>query len=291
MFNYLKRKKMKKNIFAAPLLALMMTALTSCDPSHDNESAIGAISPDQLTQELQITAKSAGNNNLTVFTTPTRYIKVYDAKTNSLMGTGTSVKIQVAPPTTEASFYAVTAAMDGNTSVKSGSKSITISEYTDLPAIYDKIFGDGAGGFTSHTWGWDATDNGGICWGNGAYLENTAPGWWTVSINDIDEQAAGKGLPNDGKDGWMKMSLSGVSTSRGDAGMVKVTEDVVKSGWDVGTMTFSGTTPLMGIQPNVGGNQYVYQILKADGDHLYLCAPEPGAGDWGTAWFWCFKKQ
>ncbi len=89
----------------------------------------------------------------------------------------------------------------------------------------------------------------------------------------------------------MKMSLSGVSTSRGDAGMVKVTEDVVKSGWDVGTMTFSGTTPLMGIQPNVGGNQYVYQILKADGDHLYLCAPEPGAGDWGTAWFWCFKKQ
>ena len=229
MFNYLKRKKMKKNIFAAPLLALMMTALTSCDPSHDNESAIGAISPDQLTQELQITAKSAGNNNLTVFTTPTRYIKVYDAKTNSLMGTGTSVKIQIAPPTTEASFYAVTAAMDGNTSVKSGSKSITISEYTDLPAIYDKIFGDGAGGFTSHTWGWDATDNGGICWGNGAYLENTAPGWWTVSINDIDEQAAGKGLPNDGKDGWMKMSLSGVSTSRGDAGMVKVTEDVVQN--------------------------------------------------------------
>ena len=164
---------------------------------------------------------------------------------------------------------------------------LRISQIVNL----DKIFGDGAGGFTSHTWGWDATDNGGICWGNGAYLENTAPGWWTVSINDIDEQAAGKGLPNDGKDGWMKMSLSGVSTSRGDAGMVKVTEDVVKSGWDVGTMTFSGTTPLMGIQPNVGGNQYVYQILKADGDHLYLCAPEPGAGDWGTAWFWCFKKQ
>ena len=42
---------MKKIIFAAPLMALMMTALTSCDPSHDNESAIGAISSDQLTQE------------------------------------------------------------------------------------------------------------------------------------------------------------------------------------------------------------------------------------------------
>lgn len=65
----------------------------------------------------------------------------------------------------------------------------------------------------------------------------------------------------------------------------------VKAGWDIGRMVFSGTTPLMGIQPNVGGNQYDYHILKADDKNLRLCAPEPGAGDWGTAWFWNFKRK
>jgi hypothetical protein len=48
----------------------------------------------------------------------------------------------------------------------------------------------------------------------------------------------------------------------------------------------------MGVLPNNGNaRQYVYQILKADNSELRLCAPEPGAGDWGTAWFWNFKRK
>ncbi len=281
---------MKKILYAVPLMAVALSILTACDPSHDNESAIPAISSDQLTQEFQITAKNEGNNNLTVFTKPMRFIKVYDATNNSLMGYGTAVKIQIAPPQTEASFYVVTAAMDGNTSVKSQTKSVTISEYTDLPAIYDKIFGDGKGGYTTHTWVWDTEASDGV-WGNGAYLENTGPGWWVVSAADISEQAAGKGLPNDGLDGWMSIALTGVKKSSGETGQVKVTESIVKEGWDIGRMVFSGTTPLLGVQPNAGGNQYDYHILKADEKNLRLCAPEPGAGDWGTAWFWNFKRK
>ena len=32
-------------------------------------------------------------------------------------------------------------------------------------------------------------------------------------------------------------------------------------------------------------------LLKITEDELRLCAPEPGAGAWGTAWFWNFKKK
>lgn len=57
-------------------------------------------------------------------------------------------------------------------------------------------------------------------------------------------------------------------------------------------MEFSGTIPLLGIQPNQGNaRQYEYHILKITEDELRLCAPEPGAGAWGTAWFWNFKKK
>ena len=57
-------------------------------------------------------------------------------------------------------------------------------------------------------------------------------------------------------------------------------------------MEFSGTIPLLGIQPNQGNaRQYEYHILKITEDELRLCAPEPGAGAWGTAWFRNFKKK
>ncbi len=278
---------MKKSFFILPLMALAMT-LVACDPSHDNEGPKDSASSEALTSQMVIKAKSEGNNNLTVYTEPTRYIWVYDAKTNNVVGNGTAVKIQIAPPTEEVTYYITTHNQDGSI-VKSGTKSIKISEYTDLPEIYNQIFGDGKGGFTTTKWGWDTEASDGV-WGNGAYLENTGPGWWVVSASDIDAQAEGKGLSNDGLNGWMELSLSGVKTSRGETGNVVVTQDIVKAGWDIGKMVFSGTTPLMGIQPNVGGNQYDYHILKADGTTLRLCAPEPGAGDWGTAWFWNFKK-
>ena len=162
------------------------------------------------------------------------------------------------------------------------------------------VFGttpDGGYGTTTWVWNTEAADG---CWGNGGYLGNTGPGWWICdAVGDvgngrgqIDEQAVGKGLPDDGLNGWFSLSLTGVQTSRGESGSVKVSEDVVQSGWDVGTMEFSGTIPLLGIQPNQGNaRQYEYHILKITEDELRLCAPEPGAGAWGTAWFWNFKKK
>lgn len=278
---------MKKILFAVPLLSLFFTA---CDPVVDEIEKDANITAEELTNSFSISAKSEGNNNLSFVLSPARYVKVYDASTDACVAMGTSPTCQIVPPARDLAFYITVMNQDGSIT-KSETKSITVSEFTDLPAIFNDIFGDGQGGFTTHTWVWDDTAGNGV-WGNGAYLENDGPGWWIVQIDGIDEQASGKGLPKDGKDGWMKMSLSGVEMSRGDKGSVNVTEDVVKAGWDKGTMTFSGTYPLMGIQTNFGNTpQYIYQILKADGEHLTLCAGEPGAGDWGTAWFWNFKKK
>ena len=112
-------------------------------------------------------------------------------------------------------------------------------------------------------------------------------------MGEIDGQAIGAGLPDDGLNGWFSLSLSGVQTSRGESGSVKVSEDMVQSGWDVGTIEFSGTIPLLGVQPNQGNaRQYVYHILKITEDELRLCAPEPGVtSGGGTAWFWNFKRK
>ena len=216
------------------------------------------------------------------------------------MAEGTAPSVQVAPPNKELQVYVTTINSDGSIT-KSASKSIAVTEYTDLPAIYADVFGttpDGGYGTTTWVWNTEAADG---CWGNGVYLGNTGPGWWICdAVGDvgngrgqIDEQAVGKGLPDDGLNGWFSLSLTGVQTSRGESGSVKVSEDVVQSGWDVGTMEFSGTIPLLGIQPNQGNaRQYVYHILKITEDELRLCAPEPGVtSGGGTAWFWNFKRK
>ncbi len=286
---------MKKILFAVPAALIAVFGLISCNPLTDNETAEANISSEQLTSELQITAESEGNNNLTVYTSPTRYIWVYDASTNALVGRGTVVDIQVLPDTTSevtASYYAVAYGQDGTT-VQSSAKSITVNNFTKLDSILTTVFGNGNGGYTSYRYTWNEAASDGV-WGNGGYLESTGPTWWIVQASEIDAQAVGKNLPNDGLSGWFDMGLGagGVKTSRGETGTVTISSSVMKSGWDIGTLTFSGTIPLMGIMVNYSNQrQYVYQILKCSDGELRLCAGEPGAGDWGTAWFWNFKRN
>lgn len=277
---------MKKILFAVPLLVMLLVA---CDPSTENYASPGAnVTPEELTNELQLNPKSTGNNNITVVTSPTRYIKVYDASNNTLVGEGTDPVIQVVPPTTNVSYYVTTINPDGSV-VKSTAKSITVSEYTDLPAIYDKIFGDGNGGYTTTTWTWD-TDLARY-WGNGGWGSDTTPAWWGApDQTSIDSQAIGKGMPNDGTGAWFSLSLTGVNTSRGETGTVNVSEAVVKAGWDIGTMKFSGTVPLLGVLPNDNNQRcYTYQIIKADGSHLIIAANT--LSNSGEGWFFCFKKK
>lgn len=150
-------------------MAALALTVVACDPSHDNEGPDASVTSEELSNGLQITAKSDGNNNLTICTSPSRYIQVFDASDGTMLGQGTNVKVQVVPPAGERSFYVETQNWDGSV-VKSAPKSITVSEFTDLPKIYSDIFGDGNGGYTTCTWTWDTEASDGV-WGNGPFLE------------------------------------------------------------------------------------------------------------------------
>ena len=276
---------MKKIILCA---MAVFGLLVSCDPSVDNEGPAANITSEELSNSFTVKAESDGNNNITV--TSDRYIWVYDASTNKVLGKGLSPKFKLLPPAREVKLYAVWKGSDG-TEVKSAEKSINVTNFTGIDPIVATIFGENYDKTT--TWTWDDTDDG-IVWGNGGWMNDSSPAWWKVNTSDIQGQCTDKGYANDviGK-GWFTLSLvDGVKTSRGETGSVLVDGTKAKDGWDLGTITFEGTVPLLGVQCNFDNQrQYTYQILKYDGDHLVLCAPEPGVtSQGGTAWYWKFKR-
>lgn len=278
---------MKKILFSA-LAALALFA--SCDPSVDDEGPRASITSEELTNGFTITPESEGNNNISV--SSNHYIWLYDADTQKVLAKGENATFKVMPPARTLNVYALWKNADG-TEVKSATKSIEVREFTKIDQIVRDIFGENYDKTT--TWTWDDTYEDGNVWGNGNYGNDSAPSWWKVAAGgDIDGQCTGKGYPKDVmSQGWFTLSLSdGVKTSRGETGSVLVTGDYAKKGWDIGTMTFEGTVPLLGIFVNNGNARaYTYQILKYDGDHLVLAAPEPGVTvSGGTGWFWRFKR-
>ena len=129
------KKDMKKILFAMPLFAMLLVA---CDPIVDEISPDPNVTPENLTFEL--VAKNQGNNNIRIVPTPSRYVKVYDATSDTKLAEGTAPSVQVAPPNKELQVYITAINSDGSIT-KSASKSIAVTEYTDLPAIYADIFG------------------------------------------------------------------------------------------------------------------------------------------------------
>lgn len=278
---------MKKILFMIPLLALLFTA---CEPISEDNGPGASVSAEELTNDFTITQESDGNNNLTFTVAPSRYVKIYNADNGGLVAQGTgSLTTQVVPPTKLASYYIEAINPDGST-VKSSKKSVTVTNYTKLPAIFDDVFGrDAEGNFMTSTWTWD--DSSDKCWGNGGWGSDKAPAWWGFNAGaGLEEQASAKGLAGDGlPDAWFSLSLSeGVKTSRGETGTVVVNGESVKQGWDIGTMTFSGTVPLLGVLPNDDNIRcYKYQIVKATGDKLILVAQSKSGSE---GWFLSFKK-
>lgn len=261
--------------------------LAACDASVDDKQPGASVTVDELTNSFQLVAQSEGNNNITVKLSPARYVKVYSADNDALLAEGTNPTFQVTPPITEMRVYITAINQDGSIT-KSDEKSIMVSEYTDLPAIYEQVFGLENGEYGTTVWTWDDTLT--RYWGNGGWGSDTTPSWWGAPDGaDINEQCEGKGMPNDGTGAWFSLSLTGVETSRGETGSVKVSDETLVAGWGVGTMTFSGTVPLLGVLPNDGNQRcYSYQIIQADGEHLVLAAQS--LSNTSEGWFFCFKR-
>ena len=276
---------MKKILFALPLLFAML--LAACDASVDDKQPGASVTVDELTNSFQLVAQSEGNNNITVKLSPARYVKVYSADNDALLAEGTNPTFQVTPPITEMRVYITAINQDGSIT-KSDEKSIMVSEYTDLPAIYEQVFGLEYGYYVTIVWTCDDTLT--RYWGNGGWGSDTTPSWWGAPDGaDINEQCEGKGMPNDGTGAWFSLSLTGVETSRGETGSVKVSDETLVAGWGVGSMTFSGTVTLLGVLPNDGNQRcYSYQIIQADGEHLVLAAQS--LSNTSEGWFFCFKR-
>lgn len=279
---------MKKILFLLPLLAMLFTA---CDPAVDEIQPAANVTVEDLTNSFQLVARSEGNNNISVALDPVRYVKVYNADTDALLCEGTNPSFQDVPPAKTLNVYVTVINQDGSIT-KSDAKSIVVSEYTDLPEIFKQVFGYENGEYGTTTWTWDDNpDNAaGRYWGNGSWGSDTYPSWWGAPDQaSIDEQCAGKGMPNDGIGAWFSLSLSGVTTSRGETGTVSVSEDAAVANWSIGTMTFSGTVPLLGVYPNDGNQRcYSYQILRADDERLVLALQTISST--GEGWFFCFKR-
>lgn len=276
---------MKKYILA---LSLCTALFTACDPTVEEEGAIAAsLTADQLAQRVSITQTTAGQNKFTFETNPTLPVQVLDQDGN-ILSSGSSGSIIGTPPLTSLIVRAIN--QDG--SIVTFTKEITVNEYVDVPSIYKQLFGPE---FASRTWVWDTEATDGV-WGKGGYMSNSGPGWWVIQAADLDQQAIDKGYADDTIDkGWMTFTLGGkkVEMSRGETGTISWDlSAVAKEGWDIGTLSFAGTTPLLGVQPNDNNSkEYNYHILITDENHLRLCAPEAGAGEGGTAWFWNFKAK
>ena len=280
---------MKKIVYGMLAVFAVLLSFTSCSPSHEDFSPKASISTDQLNTSLILTQKSPGDNNFTISTSsPTRYIKVFNANTNTAMGSGITVSVQVVPPDKALNIYVETMNEDGSIT-KSATKSVAVTEYTDLPAVFNTVFGrDGKGGYLTSKWTWD--DSKTIYWGNGSWGSDAIGSWWGAPKNaDIDDQAAAKGLPHDGVGAWFTLSLGGVTTSRGETGTVTVSQTPLVAGWGVGSMTFSGTVPLMGVKPNDGNARcYSYNIVSSDSTHLVLALHSNSKPTEG--WFLAFKR-
>jgi hypothetical protein len=174
--------------------------------------------------------------------------------------------------------------------------SYTVEAFSYIPETLTNLCGDDG----VKTWCWNDSES--LVWGNGGFMEASAPAWWGQSINDIDSQATEKSgnLEADGKNAYFTFDLSSMSVSQ--SGVTATSpfsidlDEVVKEGWNSGSVSIKSTKasadiPMGFLVNNNNIRPGKYYIMKCTKKTLTLCAPEPGSGDWGTAWFWCFKVK
>jgi hypothetical protein len=304
-----------KKIFYIITALVFAAFFVACDPI-ENINGVGEVvtSADQINSTItSVMYKTYKTNKVKVHCTspvvcqwsggPTTYVS--NDTTILLFGKG------------EQSIKLTAMAADGTMLTKTYTVTVD-SMYYSVPAQWRLLCGTG-----SKTWVW-ATDvsatyfsgsAAGKCYGNGGYLGNNAPGWWTCGASDLepwgvlnDEMtfdmngAANYTLVtgNTQKDGGVDKGLQ-AGTYAGkfsfDMSATKTCDGTSATGtntYAIGQLTLTGATVSLGYQPNVSGfpSIYTYDILYLDDNVMVLEIPEPTTtGAWGTAWFWVFKRK
>ncbi|MFC6101191.1 hypothetical protein [Olivibacter domesticus] len=262
-------------------------AFIGCDPMEDRLDIGGAINAEQLDITATPLVIDGKNTNKVVLDNKSPVLSSWD------FGVGTSAKktdtvLLVVTGQNEITF---TGRNPDGTEI-SKTLSVNVDElYFEVPLEWSYLTGG-----TEKEWTWDDTQP--AVWGNGGYMTNSAPAWWTLKIADIDDQAA-----NEGAGAKMTFSLKGAKFTKeksdGSTETGKFTFDMTKkitlddgTVWAKGKLTLSGATVLCGKSPNEDGAPvYVYDILLLNDGSMVLSYPEPGAGSGGTGWFWMFKAS
>lgn len=294
-------------------VAVMALVLTACNPIESNDGSVGSvITASQI--KLDVHATTTGGNQIVMINNTPGVAGMW--KTG--VGTSTNQTDTVLLPflgTNTIYFYATCAG-----GIVKDSTTITITTIDHPLAAQWKYLTGGS----SKTWVW-ATDfpanwvpstAAGKCYGNGAYLANNGPGWWTCGLSDLQSWGVandqmifdvkgnanftlvtgntqptttpGKGLSAGTYKGTYKFDMSQTLTTSSAPSATN------SSNWSIGVLTLSGATVSLGYQPNVSGypSIYSYNILYLDDNVMILACPEPSVTSaWGTSWFWIFKRQ
>jgi hypothetical protein len=303
---------MKINKIWYSIAAFAVLALTSCNPIQSNDGALGALVPASQFK-LDVHATTTGGNQIVMINNTPNVGGMW------VSGIGTSNKQNdtILLPFLGKNtiyFYGTTAG-----GIVKDSVTITITTIDHaLSPTWTYLAGSG-----SKTWVW-ATDipanwvpgvSAGMCYGNGGYLASNAPAWWTNGLaslqgwgvandqmtfdlngganftlvtgnNQLLSGTTPKGLPAGTYHGSFKFDMSQTLAT------VNAPSATGGNNWSIGTLTLTGATVSLGYQPNFSAQLiYTYDILYLDNNVMILGAPEPGAGSWGTAWFWIFKRQ
>ena len=281
---------LNKNLMNKTLIYSMLAAsllMVACDPAEDRDVLSGAITADQLNITATPQVVDGKNSN---------YIDLNSDGVGTLTswfygnGTTTSTKTTVQVVLAGQREIVFTGLNHDGTYI---TKTLTVQVDTLINVAPEWGILCGTG---EKNWVWDNTLS--AVWGNGGYLGNTSPGWWTVALADIDGQAKGEGagakmtFAVDGS-GLTKIKSDGSSTKGSFVfDMSAITKDDGGAVWAKGKLTTKNVTVLCGKSPNEGnGPVYSYDILKLDDQKMVLSYPEPGAGSWGTAWFWMFRAE
>lgn len=283
---------MKKSIIFS--LLILAVAFMACDPIIKSDEIGGAITADQLNVKATPIVVNGKNGNMVILENHSPVLSSWNCG-GAISSKAYDTVMVVSTGTVNVTFTGLNP--DGSKIEKKFN--IQIDALTTLPTEYKLLFGDPASGITSKKYVWDETA--GAVWGNGGYLGNNSPGWWTNDKAAMDGQDA-----DYGSNGYMVFSLSGLTLKKsnaagtksetGTAGLDLAT--VIKDGngavWASAKLNTKNVTVLKGVAPN-GGNApiYSYDILKLTDSKLVLAWPEggDGAGAWSTAWFWMFRTS
>lgn len=276
----------KKLIYPILGLAALMVA---CDPAEDREVLSGALTADQI----QISAipqviDGKNSNYIDLNSDGVGVLSLWDYGSGVTVKTKTTVQVVLSG---ENQIKFTGRNHDGSLIEKV--LTVQVDTLVNVPAEWGYLCGSG-----EKTWVWDDTQPNEEVWGNGGYKGNVSPGWWKVSLGSIDGQAEGEGR---GAEMVFAVSGSALTINKTDGtsqsgsfsfDMTNQTLNDAEEVWAKGKLTTKVVSVLCGISPNEGNARVSeYDILSLDDEKMALAYPEPGAGSWGTAWFWMFRAK